>query len=204
MFIESSELLNLITDISNKVEKSTNGRVVFEEYVALPYYGNVILRFDLKQENYTIDDVDLYEREIYKIVGQDFLADFIGSVYRKVGVDYSCLEKTFSIFASLYKDEPIIESKYGKLIKNDAIQILQKCGYDCNLKIWEIQCEDEIGVYVLGQKSKKLNTVQLDKPYCFYETDESKCEALIKAAFFAKRNNVSLGRLMLDAQPTKE
>ena len=200
MYIESKELLNTIADISCKVQAATGGMVEFEEYIALPFYGNIILRFNLVDKSCTIDQLDTYEHIINTIVGQDFLSNFMGSVYQRVGVDYTKQDKIFDCFITKYSNETIIESKYADLIKSDAKEILKLCGFDTDLNVWEIQYEDEVGVYILGQKSAKLKIVEFDKKYCFYEVDKDKCEALIKAAFYAKRKGVSLGRLMLAEQ----
>ena len=49
----------------------------------MPYYGgNIILRFDLKKEKVTLDELDQYEALMYEIVKDDFLIDFMGDIYK--------------------------------------------------------------------------------------------------------------------------
>lgn len=200
MLIESNELKTRIEEISNKVLSATNDKVRIAEYIYLPYYGNIILRFQIINENYTIDDVDKYETIINEIVGDEFLIDFMGTVYKKIGVDYSRLEDIINSFKSVYANEEIVHSRYYDVLNSDAREILEKCGFDTNIEVWEIQYEDEINIFILGKERKELKIVELEKKYNFYEIDKSNCEALIKATFFAKRNNSSLGRLMLEAK----
>ena len=120
MFIENNELKNRIEEISKKVLSATNDKVRFEEYIYLPYYGNIILRFELISENYTIEDVDKYEVIINGIVGNEFLIDFMGSVYKKIGVDYSKLEDIINRFKDVYLNEEIIHSRYYDLLNSDT------------------------------------------------------------------------------------
>ena len=53
----------------------------YEEYIALPYYGQIILRFMLHEDTVTLDDLDRYENLLNSIVGDEFLTDFMGTVY---------------------------------------------------------------------------------------------------------------------------
>ena len=144
--------------------------------------------------------MDKYEVIMNKIVGNEFLVDFMGSVYKKIGVDYSRLDNIMNRFKDVYGNEEIIHSCYDDLLNAGTREILEKCGWDSDTEVWEIQYEDEINIFILGKEHKELKVVELEKKYNFYEIDKSKCEALMKATFFAKRNNVSLGRLMLMSQ----
>ena len=80
------------------------------------------------------------------------------------------------------------------------ILTLGKCGFNPNMEVWEIQYENEINIFILGKEHRELKVIELEKKYNFFEIDKSNCEALMKATFFQKRNNVSLGRLMLKSQ----
>lgn len=84
MYIYSEQLKKRIEEIAALVKEKTNGVVHYEEFIAIPYFGYIILRFDLETEHYTIDDLDHYEELIYDIVGDEFLVDFMGIVYKKL------------------------------------------------------------------------------------------------------------------------
>ncbi len=200
MFIDSQELNKLIKDISEKIMLVTNNKVIFEEYIALPYYGNIILRFNINDKDYKIDDIDKYENIINELVNKDFLIDFMGNVYKKVGVDYSKLDSILEKFNLLYNEEEIVYSKYHSLIAKDAEELLIKCGLNPKLDVWEIQYEDEVNIFLLGNAYKEIKTLKLDKVYNVFEIDKNKCEGLLKATLFARKNNMSLGRLMLECK----
>ena len=62
MFIESNELKNRIKAVSDAIYEQTDHQVVFEEFIAIPHYGgNIILRYNLLSQHYTLDDLDCYE-----------------------------------------------------------------------------------------------------------------------------------------------
>ena len=105
MYLQSTELLNEIKRITNQILEVTHGVVAFEEYIALPYYGNIILRFDLHKEEYTVEDLDTYEAIMYEIVKDRFLIDFMGSVYKKVGLLPQELNHILSMCYEKYKDD---------------------------------------------------------------------------------------------------
>lgn len=65
MFITSEALKKRIAALSNEIYKISNGAVSFEEYIALPHYGRICLRFNLNLQIFNLDDLDNYERTIW-------------------------------------------------------------------------------------------------------------------------------------------
>ena len=61
MFINSEQLKNKIQLVVNEITLKSDGKIVFEEYISLPYYGSIILRFNLNHSDYTVADLDRYE-----------------------------------------------------------------------------------------------------------------------------------------------
>ena len=77
MFITSKQLKERVQIVSDEIALRSGGKVTFEEYISLPYYGYVILRFNLNENHYTVADVDRYESLMYDCVGDEFLIDFM-------------------------------------------------------------------------------------------------------------------------------
>ncbi len=200
MYIYSEGLKKRIQEIAVQVKERTKGIVSYEEFIAIPYFGNIILRFTLETEQYDIDDLDHYEELIYDIVGDEFLVDFMGSVYRKVGVDFSNQEAQYAKMAEKYENERVISSIHAAGICEDAKTLLEKAGMDSSKDVWEIQVDDnELALMILGDKAKKIK--EISDPINLYvgEVNQTSCTGLIKATFYAKRNYISVARILLES-----
>jgi len=200
MYIYSEGLKKRMQEIAVQVKERTKGIVSYEEFIAIPYFGNIILRFTLETEQYDIDDLDHYEELIYDIVGDEFLVDFMGSVYRKVGVDFSNQEAQYAKMAEKYENERVISSIHAAGICEDAKTLLEKAGIDSSKDVWEIQVDDnELALMILGEKAKKIK--EISDPINLYvgEVNQTSCTGLIKATFYAKRNHISVARILLES-----
>ncbi len=205
MFITSKQLKERIQIVSNEIALRSGGKVTFEEYISLPYYGYVILRFNLNENHYTVEDVDRYETMLYDCVGDEFLIDFMGDVYRNIGIDYRKMDKLFADCFDFCKDERLFKSSYAEMIENDAKQLLALCNLPTNLPVWEIQIEEEILLLLLGDSNKSLGRYKKDGTIVnAYQVASKPCAGLISAAFYAKRNNVSLANVLIKVQDDKE
>ena len=199
MYLNSEKLLSEIKEISNEIYRITNGCVVFEEYIALPYYGNIILRFELNKEVFTLDDLDKYESVMNEIAKDRFLIDFMGSVYKKVGLEPRNVNSILPKCYEKYKDEILTKSSFENQIKEDVQYLLELCGLSKDLPIWEIQLEEEINLFVLGKTLNELGTYVLDDMKInVYEIGQLECEGLMKATMYAKNHNISLVRALLE------
>ena len=198
MFTDSEIFNNHITKIKETIDKLTNYKIVFEEFIVVPYFGFIILRFNLNDDYVSLGDVDKYERQLYEIVGPDYLVDFMGSTYRKVGVDFSNFSDKLRRLFNIYKNENIeFNAPYKKDIQNDANELLIKAGLNTEEKVWEIQIEDdEINLLILGKENRLIKTIEGQTRINVQEVKEEECTGLVKAIFYAKRNKVSLGRLL--------
>ena len=199
MYITSEKLKKRIEAVSREVSERFDRRILLEEYIGLPYFGQIILRFMLEGEGYTLEDLDRYERELYQIVGDEFLIDFMGSVYRKVGVDYSDLGKIFRAMEAEYGDEAVVPSIHAEGIREDAKELLKAAGMDPDQKVWEIQLED--GCYILlllGKENREIAEIREPVRLFVQGVGETECTGVIKAAMRCKRLGVSLGRLMME------
>lgn len=128
MYCLSDELLGNIKKISQEIYEKTKGVVSYEEYIVLPYYGgNIILRFDLKKEKVTLDELDRYEALMYEIVKDDFLIDFMGDVYKKVGLDISHLDEYLIKCAHSYHEEKILSSPFCEKVKKRCGIFIKMC-----------------------------------------------------------------------------
>ncbi len=196
LFIESDELITRINALSDIIFEQTHHHVVFEEFIAIPFYGgNIILRFNLNTKNYTLDDLDHYEAIMNRIVGNEFLVDFMGDVYRSSGVDFTNIEAKYRAFSVKYQYIAIPESVYSTRVHEDAQYLLGLCGLPENTPVWEIQVEHPMPLLILGNSHrllKKIDDIEV------IETAREPCEGLIKAAIYAKEQGISLGRMIKD------
>lgn len=205
MFITSKQLKERVQTVSNEITLKSGGKVTLEEYIFLPYYGYVILRFNLNENYYTLADVDRYESMMYDCVGDEFLIDFMGDVYRNIGIDYHKMDKLLADCFDFLKDEKLFKSSYAEMIENDAKQLLALCNLPTNLPVWEIQIEEEILLILLGDSNKSLGRYMKDDAVInAFQVASKPCAGLISAAFYAKRNNVSLGNVLLKVQDNED
>ena len=201
MYVQNPELQDRISQIAQRAEEMSDGRIKFEEFVALPCFGQIVLRFDLDCIEVSLKELDEYESMLNELVGDEFLTDFMGMVYRKAGVDYSRLGERLTELAAEYADEPITASVHGKGIAEDAARLLQLADLSADEKVWEIQLENgEWSLLVMERPNRKLKDVIYPVRINLFEVSEDKCTGLVKAAFHAKRNHISLGRLINGAR----
>ena len=199
MYLTNEKLFKRIQDISNEAELASNHALSFEEYIALPFFGQIILRFTLNLDKYTLDDLDRYESLLNDIAGEEFMTDFMGVVYKKVGVDFSTLDQRLIEITPPFSDEEIPDSIHADGVREDAADLLKKVGLDTNIPVWEIQIEeDENNLLLLGKENKLLFTVDDPMRLSVMEVDGNRATSLIKAAFYCKKNGVSLARVLLN------
>lgn len=179
---------------------ATNGLVRVEEYIALPAFGGqIIVRFQADC-SLTLDQVDEMERILQSLAGDEFMVDFMGNIYRQLGIDYARLDEINEQLGRQYFEEPILQGPYTEQIQADARELLLQCAMPEDAPVWEIQWEDnEYVLLLLGQEHRAIRTVESDPHIHVQEVNGSLCEGLMRAAFAAKRMGVSLGRLMLEA-----
>ena len=156
------------------------------------------MRFNLVSDIITLDVLDKNETQLYEIVGDNYLVDFMGSVYRKVGVDFTKLSDVLKHLSEKFKDESIdFNPSYKTRIQEDAEKLLKRVGLNTNQKVWEIQKEeDEINLLILGKENRLIKTIQSESTINVYETSEEECLGLVRVVFNAKRNKMSLARLL--------
>ena len=201
MFINSEELKSRIQIVVDEISLKSNGKIVFEEYISLPYYGCIILRFNLNDRNYTVADLDRYEAMMYDCAKDEFLIDFMGEVYRNIGIDYRMMDRIFTGCLDCYGGEELQKSAYAVMIEEDAKELLKLCGLSADLPVWEVQIEDEIQLLLLGDANEKVGQFCKDGlTINVYRVESKPCEGLTAAVFYAKRNNISLASTLLKVQ----
>jgi len=205
MFVNSDQLKKRIQIVSDEIALRSGGKIIFEEYISLPYYGYIILRFNLNENNYTIADVNRYEAMMYDCVGDEFLIDFMGDVYRNIGIDYRNMEKLFADCLNFYEDEKLFKSPYAEMIENDAKQLLALCRRPTNLPVWEIQIGEEMQLLLLGNSKESQGRYDKDGFVInVYQVASKPCEGLISAAFYAKRSKISLANVLMNVQDSEQ
>ena len=199
MYLLEDDLQIRIRQISNEVSMRSNGLICLEETIAIPYYGQIILRFTLKTDEITFHDLDSYENMLYEIVGDEFLVDFMGSVYQRAGVGFLNVEERLEKLAAELPDEISDSSLHRVGLQKDAEYLLKMAGLETSKRVWEIQMsEDEWLLLIMGRQNRKIKTIG-DAPILHVaEVPEKPCIGLMKAAFIAKNRKVSLARLLAE------
>ncbi len=200
MYCTSNEFLKKMHVYIDEIEKKSEGVLIFVEYILLPYFGNAILRFDIDKENYILADLDKYEAFMQDIVQDEFLVDFMGSVYQKVGFEPLMYEEKFRKCYYKINHVPIVYSDYRDMLNKDAISLLNQCGQSAEARVWEIQIEENINLYILGKANQKIGTYALEENTIHvYEVEEIPCIGLMKASMYAKLQHISMVRVLLEA-----
>lgn len=200
MFLTSELLRERLMQLERRAKEATKGALWLEEYIALPAFGGqIIVRFQADC-SLTLDQVDEMERILQSLAGDEFMVDFMGNIYRQLGIDYARLDEINERLGRQYFEEPILQGPYTEQIQADARELLLQCAMPEDAPVWEIQWEDnEYVLLLLGQEHRAIRTVENDPHIHVQEVNGSLCEGLMRAAFAAKRMGVSLGRLMLEA-----
>ena len=194
LFIASDGLKNRIKAVSDRIDEQTGHQVVFEEFIAIPQYGgNIILRYNVLSKNYTLEDLDDYEEVMNRVVGNEFLINFMGSVYRHVGIDYTNIEEKFLSLKEKYQHTAIPQAAFAEAVQADAKYILHLCDLPEDSEVWEIQVEDPMRLLILGEENRLIKTTEGIE---VIETRKDVCEGLMKAAVYAKDHRISFGRVL--------
>ncbi len=197
LFLRSAKLKEKIKRISNRIERETFGLVSFEEYIGLPYYGQIILRFDIKKEMLTLTELDCLEK-VMRSCADDFLVDFMGDVYKKVGFNTDELPALLDKCQRLYPDLDL-KKPYRDVLAKDADILFEICGID-KRDVWEIQIDgNDIAMILLDNgdrryKSFEAQGVKID----IFLTKRSRCQGLMRAMAYAIKNDISLIRALLN------
>ena len=200
LYILSERLQERIREIAREADARSDHLIAYEEFVAVPYFGQIVLRFSLPGSGYTLDDLDAYESMLGGIAGEEFVTDFMGSVYRDAGIDYSRLEERLVGMNEWFRDEAVTPSVHAPGIRADAVSLLKAAGLDAGLPVWEIQAEEDgCTLILLGKENRAV--LSLDEPVriTVMEADERVCIGLIRAAAFCRRNRISLARVLSGA-----
>lgn len=138
MFMTGEWLRQRLAALNERVLEATNGSVHLEEHIALPAYGQIVARFQTDSV-LSLKEVEALERQLQGLAGDEFLVDFMGSVYRQLGVEYSRLDEINERLGQRFKEEPIRKGPYGAQIDNDAQTLLLQCVLSQTAPVWEIQ-----------------------------------------------------------------
>ena len=197
MYIQSEKLQARIREISREAARQAGGVIAFEEFVAVPYYGQIVLRYMLNIDSFTLEDLDRYENLLNENAGGDFLCDFMGSVYQKAGVDYSGIWQHLAEMNDRFADEEIIPSIHADGIREDAVFLLKTAGLNPESPVWEIQAEgNEFTLILLGKENRQISSVTEPVRLTVEETDNRVCSGLMKGTFHCRRNHISLARIL--------
>lgn len=198
MYLSNEELQGRITQIAAAAAEKSGGVVVYEEQVALPAFGQIVLRFDLKRDTVSLCELDAWEAMLNELAGAAFLVDFMGSVYQKAGVDYTRLDARCRNLAAELSAEAVTASVHAPGLAADAAELLTLAGLDSTQQVWEIQPDgDRWLLLILGRQNRKIKEIDAFVHLTVGEVDETPCLGLVKATFAARRQKRSLARFLL-------
>ncbi|MBR7046338.1 MAG: hypothetical protein IKI23_11875 [Lachnospiraceae bacterium] len=120
MYLKSRQLSERIRAVTEEAERLTDHVCAFEEFIALPFFGQIILRFNLNKDEFTAEEVWRFESILRMAAGEEFLTDFMGSVYRKAGLDFSLLEIRLRELDRQLRDESVPSSLHAEGIRSDG------------------------------------------------------------------------------------
>lgn len=204
MFITSEQLNKRIHAVRNEIAKKSSGKLKYEEFVACPCYGQIVLRFSLADDSFSISDIDQYENIMRACAGDEFLVDFMGNDYRSCGVDYGRIDELLAICSECYGDEAMVPSPYADLLQEDAKELLDLCGLPTDYPVWEIQLEECIRLLLMGEEKKEMGSFRKGKTEIQVSSvNAGLCKGLMRATFHAKHSGVSLARVLLEVQKAK-
>ena len=188
MINENKTFLEKIEGIKSRISNETNDLIEYEEFIAIPHFGFIILRFNLNKETTTIDELDKYETYLYQIIGNEFLIDFMGSVYKKVGVDFTSLGTKLKELNQRFDEEQCdILCPFIKEINEDKNELLNLTDYPLDSDVWEIQYdEDGIALILLGSQNRVIKELDSNPSIVVREVSKEECFGLVKATFYAK------------------
>lgn len=201
MFIKSHELLERIQKVSDDINKRSGGLIVFEEYIAVPIFGFVTLRFELLSEAVTLAELDGFEKLMQEAAGDEFQVDFMGSVYKKAGVSLQAMQARFARCRGAYEGETMAPSPYADRIRADAAALLKLFSLPEDSPVWEIQVSDELDMLVFGNERSEPRRYESDglavNLFTLSPADRIDSEGLVRALFHAKRNGISLASAVM-------
>ena len=199
MFLTGEWLRERISQLEQKAKEATHGAIWVEEYMAVPAFGQIMVRFQT-DVLVTLELIDQWEQQLQALAGNEFIIDFMGNIYREIGIDYAQLDMINSRLGQRFSEEPMLLGPYAEEIRQDAKELLRKCDLSDDLPVWEIQYEGgEYGLLLLGTENRFIRTVRGEPSVHLFEANGALCKGLQQAVFAAKRRGVSLGRLMLEA-----
>ena len=139
MFLTSEWLWERLMQLERKAKEATKGALWLEEYIALPAFGGqIIVRFQADC-SLTLDQVDEMERILQSLAGDEFMVDFMGNIYRQLGIDYARLDEINERLGRQYFEEPILRGPYTEQIQADARELLLQCAMPEDAPVWKIQ-----------------------------------------------------------------
>lgn len=195
MYIESDDLLRQIATVSAK----SDSRLTLAEYAALPHYGgHIVLRFDVKAERISREELLGYEQELTAAAG-GFMVDFTADVHRKLGLEPVQVAGLLAQAAREHANEPVVDSVYKEFVLADARTLLRQAGLSRFSRVWELRPGNPAVMLLLGSENRLMKQVSAeDRSIYVFEFSADDCDAQMKAAFYAKRTGQTLTGLLLN------
>ena len=209
MYVISNEVRNEIAGIVLEAEAELKNQVKFDEYIAVPYYGsNIILRFNYTgSEALTIEKLNALENNLRKIAGPKYMANFMGNIYRELGLDMTRLPEILEKIDKSF-DAPIEQNKYHERGLSGDVDFLKEI---LNLPVppivWEIQVNKNDLVFILlGEAEKETVSMEYNgnRLIVSFIPFHNSYRGLMKAAWLAQRDEKSICQVLLDYTLTYE
>ena len=210
LYSVSSALTGEILKVANEVSRTLKGKVSLVEYVTLPEVGqHVILRFELQDKSFSLDEIDAIENMLDRLVGENFWAVIVGEAYRKVAPEFPLdkLPARLEIFSKIVANIPlpVASTPFASKIKEDAQIIRETTTLSPDDWVWEVEVpfnkEENLPIIriVSAKPQDKVVVTIGDQEFTveFLPPGDS-YKALVKAYPMARKSGMALLRYIFD------
>ncbi len=211
LYTLSKKFIENILMTAKNVENTLFGKVKFVEYIILPDYGQrVVLRFDLIDNDIScIEKADELETDIRRLVGNDYWATLMGSVFHKFGFEADYIpQRLIEINGKLPNSVlQFRQTIHSEMIRQDSVIIRKKLKLTSEYLIWEIEVPireglENIVIRIVNtvESGEEMSLcgdtteIKLGNKSCriVYLKNSETFWGLIKAYCVAKQNNTAL------------
>ncbi len=199
-----------VESVGENIQKELQGKASLLEYITLPEVGqHVVLRFELRGEISSLDELDEIENRLSRLVGEEFWTVLVGDSYRRVkpplplGVLPARLEKFAQVVQ--HKPVPVASTPVAPEIAKDSQIIRSHVPLSPSDWVWEVEVPLSVGVSlpVIRIVSENLRdgeviTIGEQKLAVEYVPNNAGYESLVKAYPLARKAGKSVVRYILE------
>ncbi len=144
LYSVSPALLADVKSIGEKVRGELQGGVSLVEYITLPEAGqHVVLRFEVRKEISSLDEIDALENRLSRLAGEWFWVVLVGETYSRVNPQLPLAEMPIRLekFAQVVMHEPVplASTPFASEIGKDGQTIRAHIPLSPGDWVWEVE-----------------------------------------------------------------